>query len=127
MTYRVDGIKEKTPDTWVEISPEVAAERRIETGRWVELTSGHSRVRVGALVTDRVQGHELYMPMNSTERPVNRLTGRLQKFCSKDSRRAMVAAAALLESVGKGLCFASMNDQSSPRFSERRTNSGSLD
>jgi len=26
-------------------------------------------------VTERVQGHELYMPMNSTESPVNRLTG----------------------------------------------------
>jgi formate dehydrogenase major subunit len=25
-------------------------------------------------VTDRVQGKELYMPMNSTENPVNRLT-----------------------------------------------------
>jgi formate dehydrogenase major subunit len=75
MTYRVDGIKEKTPDTWVEISPQVAAKRRIESGRWVELTSRHGRVRVRALVTDRVQGHELYMPMNSTESPVNRLTG----------------------------------------------------
>jgi formate dehydrogenase major subunit len=32
------------------------------------------RVRVRALVTDRVRGHELYMPMNSTEHPVNRLT-----------------------------------------------------
>ena len=75
MTYRVEGIKEKTPDTWVEISPQLAAERRIESGRWVELTSRHGRVRVRALVTDRVQGHELYMPMNSTESPVNRLTG----------------------------------------------------
>ena len=27
-----------------------------------------------ALVTDRVTGRELYMPMNSTESPVNRLT-----------------------------------------------------
>ena len=27
-----------------------------------------------ALVTDRVHGHELYMPMNSTENPVNALT-----------------------------------------------------
>jgi len=26
------------------------------------------------VVTDRVQGNELYMPMNSTENPVNRLT-----------------------------------------------------
>jgi formate dehydrogenase major subunit len=31
-------------------------------------------VRVRALVTDHVQGRELYMPMNSLESPVNRLT-----------------------------------------------------
>jgi formate dehydrogenase major subunit len=31
-------------------------------------------VRVRAVVTDRVRGKELYMPMNSTESPVNRLT-----------------------------------------------------
>ena len=74
MTYRVKGIKQKTPDTWVEISPELAAERQIESGRWVQLTSRYGRVRVRALVTDRVRGHELYMPMNSSEQAVNRLT-----------------------------------------------------
>jgi formate dehydrogenase major subunit len=74
MTYRVNGIKQKTPDNWVEISPELAAERQIESGRWVELTSRYGRVRVRALVTDRVRNHELYMPMNSSEHAVNRLT-----------------------------------------------------
>ena len=74
MTYRVKGIKEKTPDNWIEISPALAAERKIETGNWVELTSRRGRVKVRALVTDRVQGHELYMPMNSSENAVNRLT-----------------------------------------------------
>ena len=74
MTYRVEGIKEKTPDNWVEISAELAAERKIESGRWVELTSRYGKVRVRALVTDRVRGRELYMPMNSSEHAVNRLT-----------------------------------------------------
>jgi formate dehydrogenase major subunit len=74
MTYRVAGIKQKTPDNWIEVSPELAAERKIETGNWVELTSRRGRVKVRALVTDRVQGHELYMPMNSSENAVNRLT-----------------------------------------------------
>jgi formate dehydrogenase major subunit len=32
-------------------------------------------IRARVLVTDRVQGNELYMPMNSIENPVNRLTG----------------------------------------------------
>src|SRR5882762_1107212 len=74
MTYRVKGIHEKTPDTFVEISPELAQERGVLSGTWVVLTSRYGQVRVRALVTDRVSGRELYMPMNSTESPVNRLT-----------------------------------------------------
>jgi formate dehydrogenase major subunit len=75
MTYRVSGIKEKTPNTWIEISPALAAERKVETGRWVELTSRYGRVRLPALVTERVQGRQLYLPMNSSDSAVNRLTG----------------------------------------------------
>jgi formate dehydrogenase major subunit len=74
LTYRSDGIREKTPDTFVEVSPELAAERGIQSGTWVQLVSRYGRVRVRALVTDRVSGKELYMPMNSSESPVNRLT-----------------------------------------------------
>jgi formate dehydrogenase major subunit len=74
LTYRTDGIREKTPDVFVEVSPELAEERGIQSGTWVQLISRYGKVRVRALVTDRVQGKELYMPMNSTENPVNRLT-----------------------------------------------------
>ena len=74
MTYRNEGIREKTPDTFVEVSPELAEERGIQSGTWVQLTSRYGQVRVRALVTDRVQGKQLYMPMNSVESPVNRLT-----------------------------------------------------
>jgi len=74
LTYRSPGIREKTPDTFVEVSPELALERGIQSGTWVQLVSRHGQVRVRALVTDRVRGKELYMPMNSTENPVNRLT-----------------------------------------------------
>ncbi|HTV42478.1 MAG TPA: formate dehydrogenase subunit alpha [Candidatus Sulfotelmatobacter sp.] len=74
LTYRDPGIRLKTPDTFVEVSPELASERGIQSGTWVQLISRHGQVRVRALVTDRVHGHELYMPMNSAERPVNRLT-----------------------------------------------------
>jgi formate dehydrogenase major subunit len=74
LTYRSEGIREKTPDTFVEVSPELAAERRIQSGMWVQLISRYGKVRVRAVVTDRVHGNELYMPMNSTDNPVNRLT-----------------------------------------------------
>jgi len=75
LTYRSPGIKEKTPDTFVEISPELAEERGIQSGSLVQLTSRRGRLRVRAVVTDRVHNGEIYMPMNSTESPVNVLTG----------------------------------------------------
>ena len=75
MTYKAHGIREKVPDTFVEISPELAKERGVVSGTWVQLFSHHGKVRVRALVTDRVHGNELYMPMNSSEHPVNLLTG----------------------------------------------------
>jgi formate dehydrogenase major subunit len=74
LTYRTEGIREKTPDTFVEVSPPLAKERGIQNGTWVQLISRYGKVRVRALVTDRVHGNELYMPMNSTTQPVNSLT-----------------------------------------------------
>jgi len=77
MTYRTAGIREKTPCTFVEVSPALAGQRGIESGNWVELTSRYGKVRVQALVTDRVYDNELYMPMNSMDdmdEAVNRLT-----------------------------------------------------
>ena len=40
----------------------------------MQLTSRYGKVRAQAVVTTRVTGKELYMPMNSVEEPVNRLT-----------------------------------------------------
>jgi formate dehydrogenase major subunit len=74
MTYRTEGIREKVPCTFVEVSPELAAERGIETGTWVQLASRNGAVKAQAVVTTRVSGNELYMPMNSSQEPVNRLT-----------------------------------------------------
>jgi formate dehydrogenase major subunit len=75
MTYRSPGIREITPTNFVEVSPELAAERGLTSGRYVQLTSPYGRVRLQVLVSDRVQGKQLYMPMNSTIEPVNLLTG----------------------------------------------------
>src|SRR5207247_11011660 len=59
LTYRSPGIREQTPDTFVEVSPVLATERGIKTGSWVQLVSRYGRVRVRALVTDRVEAREL--------------------------------------------------------------------
>jgi len=74
MTYRSEGIREKVPCTFVEVSPDLAAARGIESGTWVRLTSQFGEVKAQALVTTRVTGKELYMPMNSSLEPVNLLT-----------------------------------------------------
>jgi formate dehydrogenase major subunit len=74
LTYRSNGIREKVPDTWVEVSPALAKERGVQSGTLVQLISRYGKLRVRALVTERVTGKELYMPMNSSESPVNLLT-----------------------------------------------------
>ncbi|TDE85214.1 formate dehydrogenase subunit alpha [Deinococcus sp. S9] len=77
MTFKSPGITEKVPGTFVEVSPELARARGLESGRLVRLVSRHGAVRVRVLVTDRVEGKQLYMPMNTPDarQAVNRLTG----------------------------------------------------
>jgi formate dehydrogenase major subunit len=75
MTYRTKGIKRMTPMNFVEVSPEEARTRGMETGTMVHLRSSAGEATVPVLVTDRVAGSQLYMPLNSVLQPVNRLTG----------------------------------------------------
>jgi formate dehydrogenase major subunit len=69
LTRKSHGIDEKVPYAFVEISPELAKERGVQSGSWVQLVSPYGKLRIRALVTDRVTGKELYMPMNSPESP----------------------------------------------------------
>jgi formate dehydrogenase major subunit len=69
LTGRSRGIDEKVPSAFVEISPELAKERGIRSGTWVELISRYGKLRIRALVTERVTGKQLYMPMNTPESP----------------------------------------------------------
>lgn len=76
LTYKSKGISEKTPKVFLEISPELAAERGIQDGTLVRLTSPFGNVKVKCLITDRVKGKEVYLPMNdSGEAAINLLTG----------------------------------------------------
>lgn len=74
MTYLSAGIRQITPTNFVEVSPEVAREKDLESGSVVHLRSQNGEVSVPVVVTDRVYGRQLYMPLNSTKEPVNRLT-----------------------------------------------------
>jgi formate dehydrogenase major subunit len=77
MTDKSKGIQQKVPTTFLEVSPELAAERGLQDGAFVRLESPYGAVRLNVLVTDRVRGNELYLPMNSVsdETAVNLLTG----------------------------------------------------
>lgn len=77
MTFKSAGITSKVPDAFVEVSPELAAERGLQSGSWVRLVSPDGAVKLRALVTDRVFGKQVYVPMNSRHAAdaVNRLTG----------------------------------------------------
>nr|WP_188696626.1 formate dehydrogenase subunit alpha [Pullulanibacillus camelliae] len=77
LTNKSKGIQAKVPEIFVEVSPELAEERGLEDGALVRLISPFGAVKLNALVTDRVQKNELFLPMNSVnkESAINFLTG----------------------------------------------------
>lgn len=83
MTYKNEGIKAKTPESFIEVSPELADERGITDGTLVRLSSPYGAIKLKCLVTDRVQGKEIYVPMNdSGEGAINLLTS---SYADKDT------------------------------------------
>ncbi|CRK80416.1 formate dehydrogenase subunit alpha [Neobacillus massiliamazoniensis] len=77
LTNKSKGIQYKLPEVFVEVSPKLALERNVEDGTLVRLVSPYGAIKLRAVVTDRVQGKELYVPMHSVshENAINLLTG----------------------------------------------------
>lgn len=83
MTYRSEGISSKTPSVFLEVSPELARERKLASGTLVRLTSPYGQVEVPVHVTDRVKGKEVYLPMNNMDKgTINKLTS---SYADKDT------------------------------------------
>lgn len=76
MTARVPGIDKKIPSSFVEVSPELARDRGIVDGTLVRIASPYGRVKLRAVVTDRVKGNQIYIPQLSAkdDETVNMLT-----------------------------------------------------
>ncbi|MEV5035764.1 formate dehydrogenase subunit alpha [Peribacillus frigoritolerans] len=75
MTYKSKGISSKTPKVFLEVSRELAKDRGLEDGTLVRLTSPYGHAKVECLITDRVKGKEVYLPMNdSGDGAINQLT-----------------------------------------------------
>ncbi|MBS1798269.1 MAG: formate dehydrogenase subunit alpha [Acidobacteria bacterium] len=121
MTYRTEGIREITPDAFVEVSPELARERDITTGTLVQLTSVYGRVRVKVLVSDRVQGKQLYMTLNTVTEPVNRLTS---SYTDRATHTPAFKETAVSMTVLSGEAGASPLPQRNFRFGKRTPQSG---
>ncbi|WP_411814284.1 formate dehydrogenase subunit alpha [Cytobacillus horneckiae] len=77
MTNKSKGIQYKLPEVFVEVSLELSRERGIKDGSLVRLMSPYGAIKLSAVVTDRVRGKELYVPMHSVshENAINLLTG----------------------------------------------------
>jgi formate dehydrogenase major subunit len=75
MTFRVNGIREEAPERYLEISEELAAGRGVESGQWVRVTSRYGSLKIKVLVTNRVKGKQVYVPLFTREGPINILTG----------------------------------------------------
>ncbi|XAQ47463.1 molybdopterin-dependent oxidoreductase [Sulfobacillus thermotolerans] len=76
MTYQSAGIRHVVPGMFVEVSPELAHERNLQDGTMVRLVSPTGSLTAPVLITNRVSGKALYVPMNSLgEGAVNNITG----------------------------------------------------
>ncbi|WP_437269816.1 formate dehydrogenase subunit alpha [Stutzerimonas balearica] len=64
-----------SPHWFVEVSPELAAERGIGQGTWVRLTSRRGAVELPAVITERVAGKTLFVPIHQGKPGLNLLTG----------------------------------------------------
>jgi formate dehydrogenase major subunit len=102
MTMQSPGIMAMTPDNFVEVSPELASERGLTSGSLVRVRSPYGQLKVQVLVTDRVQGKQLYIPMNSVLEPVNKLTGsHLDRATNTPAYKEISVEMVLLEETGE--------------------------
>ncbi|GLY10836.1 formate dehydrogenase subunit alpha [Pseudobacillus badius] len=115
LTYQSKGISEKTPTVFLEVSPELAAARSLEDGTVVRLTSPYGNVKVSCLVTDRVKGKEVYLPMNDSGKgSINYLTSsRADKNTDTPAYKEVKAKMEILQHTGKSPL---------PRINHRRGN-----
>lgn len=128
MTYKSNGLRHKVPGPWLEVSPELAQERGIKDGALVRLTSPYGKVEVRVLVTDRVRGNELYLPMNTSKEneAVNYLTSSYHdKETHTPSYKEMDVTLEVLEAEGEPPLpkynhrFATRNPQMGVRVEEK--------
>lgn len=122
MTNKSKGIQSKVPEIFVEVSPELAKERGIEDGALLRLVSPQGALKLNALVTDRVQGNELFLPMNSVSKDsaINFLTGQAGDInTSTPAYKQTKVRVEVLKQKGK-----SPLPRTNPRYKKRHPQNG---
>ncbi len=75
VSYRTAGIKEKVPNVFLEVSPELAKERGLNEGDLVRVVSPVGSIKARVVITNRVQGNTLFLAIhNNLEETINTLT-----------------------------------------------------
>ncbi|MGQ3902365.1 formate dehydrogenase subunit alpha [Mixta calida] len=64
-----------SPNGFVEVSPQLAAERQLSPGDWVSIASRRGELQVPVVITERVAGNQLFIPIHHGKPGVNGLTG----------------------------------------------------
>ncbi|TDM03589.1 formate dehydrogenase subunit alpha [Macrococcus hajekii] len=103
MTYKVEGLVLEAPNAFLEVSHELAAERGLEDGTLVRLQSPYGKVDVKTVITDRVYGKEVYLPMNdSGDAAINLLSSSIaDKDTSTPAYKETKAKLIILDRGGK--------------------------
>lgn len=103
MTYKSKGLTRETPEVFLEVSHELAEERKLKDGTLVRLQSPYGKVEVRTIVTDRVYGKEVYLPMNdSGDAAINLLSSSIaDKDTSTPAYKETKAKMIVLERGGK--------------------------
>lgn len=103
MTYKSPGITREMPISFIEVSPELAKERGIKEGAEVKLISHTGEATGPVHITERVQGNELYLPLNANgESAVNQLTdNRVDKDTNTPAFKEIAVRMEVLKKKGK--------------------------
>lgn len=122
LTDKSSGIHSKLPRVFVEVSPELARERGVKDGSLVRLESPYGAIKLRVVVSDRVRGKDIYVPMHSTshESAVNLLTGgAVDVKTHTPAYKQMKVRLQLLELDGDNPL-----PKTSPRFKQRHPQNG---
>ncbi len=102
MSFRVPGIKAITPGIFLEVSPELAQERGLQTGQFVRIENNYGQLRLPVLITTRVVGRQMYLPMISTQEAVNKLTGmHVDRATHTPAYKELAVKMTVLDQVGE--------------------------